>query len=162
MVDETDLLILKELEKNGSGEFTKLAEVAGTTPQSIRYRYYKHAVKRKLIADYEVSIFPYPVQVSDMCSFVIDFENEKVLAKFSNTLHNKPFVVSFAKVIGQNSLIVHMYTPKLEFPHLIECLNHLTRKNIISNFFYVTLDILSFKRQTVAYELFKEGTWSYN
>lgn len=162
MVDETDLLILKELEKNGSGEFTKLAEVAGTTPQSVRYRYYKHAVKRKLIADYEVSIFPYPVQVSDMCSFVIDFENEKVLAKFSNTLHNKPFVVSFAKVIGQNSLIVHTYTPKLEFPHLIESLSHLTRKNIISNFFYVTLDILSFKRQTVAYELFKEGTWSYN
>jgi hypothetical protein len=55
-----------------------------------------------------------------------------------------------------------MYTPKLEFPHLIESLSHLTRKNIISNFFYVTLDILSFKRQTVAYELFKEGTWSYN
>jgi len=162
MVDETDLLILKELEKNGAVEFTQLGKVAGTTPQSIRYRYHKHVVKRKLIADYEASIFPYPLQVSDMCSFVINFENEKVLAKFSNTLHNKPFVLSFAKVIGQNSLIVHVYTPKLEFPHLIESLSHLTRENIISNFFYVTLDILSFKRQTVAYELFKEGTWRYN
>jgi DNA-binding Lrp family transcriptional regulator len=162
IVDEPDLLILKELEKNGAVEFTQLAKVAGTTPQSIAYRYHKHIVKRKLIADYEVSIFPYPLQVSDMCSFVIDFKNEKVLAKFSNTLQDKPFVLSCAKVIGQNSLIVHTYTPKLEFPHLIESLSYLTRENIISNFFYVTLDILSYKRQTVAYKLFKEGTWSYN
>jgi len=162
MVDETDLLILKELEKDGTVGFTQLTEVAGATPQSISYRYHKHVVKRKLIADHEVSIFPYPLHVSDMCSFVIDFKNEKVLAKFSNTLQNKPFVLSFAKVIGKNSLIVHTYTPKLEFPHLIESLSHLARENIISNFFYVTLDILSFKRQTVAYELFKEDTWSYN
>jgi len=160
--DEVDLLILKELEKNGAVGFTQLAKVVGTTPQGIRYRYYKHVVKRKLIADYEVSIFPYPLQVSDMCSFVIDFENENVLARFSNTLNDKPFVLSFAKVIRQNSLIVHTYTPKLEFPHLIESLSRLTRENIISNFFYATLDILSFKRQTVAYDLFKEGTWSYN
>lgn len=161
-VDETDLLVLKELEKNGAAEFTQLAKVAGTTPQSIRYRYYKHVVKRELVADYEVSIFPYPPQVSDMCSFVIDFENEKGLTKFSNTLHDKPFVLNFAKVIEQNSLMVHTYIPKLEFPHFIESLSHLTRENIISNFFYVTLDILSYKRQTVAYELFKGDTWSYN
>lgn len=162
MVDETDLLILKELEKDGAVEFTQLAEVTRTTPQNISYRYSKHVAKRKFIADHEVSIFPYPLQVSDMCTFLIDFENEKVLAKFSNTLHNKPFVLSFAKVIGQNSLIVHTYTPKLEFPHLIDSLSHLTKERIVSNFFYVTLDILSFKRETVAYRFFKEGSWSLN
>jgi len=162
MVDETDLLILKESEKNGAVGFTELSKVARTTPQSVRYRYNQHIVKRKLIADYEVSIFPYPIQVSDMCSFVVDFEGERALAKFSNTLNDKPFVISFAKVIGQNSLIVHTYTPKLELPHLIESLSHLTKEKIVSNFFYVTLDILAFKRQTVAYELFKEGAWRYN
>jgi DNA-binding Lrp family transcriptional regulator len=161
MADETDLLILKESEKDGTVGFTQLAKVVGTTPQSIRYRYNKHVVKRKLVADYEVSIFPYPLQSSDMCSFVIDLENEKALAKFSNTLYNKPFVLSFAKVIGNFSLIVHTYTPKLELPQLIESLRHLIKENIISSFFYVTLDIMSFKRQTIAYEFFKEGTWRY-
>jgi len=161
MVDETDLLILKELEKNGAAEFTQLARTAGTTPQSIRYRYHKHIIKRKLVTDHEISVFPYPIQVSDMSSFIVDFENEEALAKFSNTLNDKPFVLSFAKIVGQNSLIVHTYIPKLEFPHLIESLSKLIRENIISKFFYVTLDILSFKRQTIAYELFKDSAWSY-
>lgn len=161
-VDETDLLILKELEKNGAAEFTQIAKKSGTTPQSIRYRYHQHVIKRKLIADHEVSIFPYPIQVSDMCSFVIDFENEKAMAKFSNTLPNKHFILNFAKVIGQKSLIVHTYTPKTEFSYLIDSLSHLTREGIISDFFHVSLDILSFKRQTVAYELFKKNTWQYN
>jgi DNA-binding Lrp family transcriptional regulator len=161
-VDETDLLILKELEKDGTAEFTQLAKVVNTTPQSVRYRYYKHIVKRNLISDYEVSIFPYPIQVSDMCSFVIDFESEKTLAQFSNTLQGKPFVLSYARVLGQNSLIAHTYTQKLEFPKLIDSLSRLTQENIVSNFFYVTLDISSYKRQTVSYEFFKENAWVYN
>jgi len=161
-VDETDLLILKELEKNGTSEFTQLAKIVNTTPQSVRYRYYKHIIKRSLIADYEVSIFPYPIQVSDLCSFIIDFESKESLAQFSNTLQGKPFVLSYAKVLGQNSLIAHIYTPKLEFPRLIDSLSRLTRENVVTNFFYVTLDISSFKRQTVAYEFFKENTWIYN
>lgn len=161
-VDETDLLMLKELEKNGTAEFTQLAKVVNTTPQSVRYRYFKHVVKRNLITGYEVSIFPYPIQVSDMCSFIIDFESEDKLAQFSNTLQRKPFVLSYAKVLGQNSLIAHTYTPKLEFPKLIDSLSRLTRENIITNFFYVTLDISSYKRQTVSYEFFKENAWIYN
>jgi len=161
-VDETDLLILKELEKDGTTEFTQLANVVDATPQSVRYRYYKHIVKRNLISGYEVSIFPYPIQVSDMCSFIIDFRSEETLGQFSNTLQGKPFVLSYTKVLGQHSLIVHTYTPKLEFPKLIDSLSHLTRENIVTNFFYVTLDISSFKRQTVPYEFFKENAWTYN
>jgi DNA-binding Lrp family transcriptional regulator len=162
MVDDIDLLILKELEKNGAADYTQLAKLMKTTPQSIRYRFLKHVLKRKLIADHELSIFPYPLQVSEMCCFVIDFKDEKALANFSNALNDKPFVVSYGKVIGQNSLILHIYTPKLEFSRLIDSLNYLTRKNVILNFFYVTLDILSYKRQTVAFELFKDGTWKYD
>jgi DNA-binding Lrp family transcriptional regulator len=161
-VDETDLLILKELEKNGTAEFTQLAKVVDATPQSVRYRYYKHVVRRNLIAGYEVSIFPYPIQVSDMCSFIIDFESKEKLAQFSNTLQDKPFVLSYAKVLRQNSLIVHTYTPKLEFPNLIDSLSSLTRKNIVTNFLYITLDISSYKRQTVSYEFFKDNAWAYN
>lgn len=161
-VDETDLLILKELEKDGTTEFTQLAKIVNTTPQSVRYRYFRHIVKRNLIPNYEISIFPYPIQASDMCSFIIDFENEEKLAQFSNTLQGKPFLLSYAKVLGQNSLIVHTYTPKLEFPKLIDSLSRLIRESIVTDFFYVTLDIPSSNRQTVSYEFFKENGWSYN
>jgi DNA-binding Lrp family transcriptional regulator len=162
MVDKTDLLLLKELEKNAFAEFTKIADTLKMSPQGVRYRYHKHVMKHGLIADYEVVIFPYPLPVSDMCSFVIHFQDEKTLAKFSNALSNKPFIINYGKIIGRNSLLIHFYTPKTEFPNLIHALNNLVKKNIIIDFFYVNLDIVSFKRQTISYEFFRDKSWTFN
>jgi len=162
MVDETDVLLLKELEKDGSARFAKLAEVAKITPQGVRYRYYKHIVKRNLISDYQLAHFPYPLQVSDMCSFTIDFANKTALAKFANTLHNKPFTVTYGKMLEKNSLLLHTYTPKMEFSNFIESLNRLAEKDVIRSYFYVTLDLLAFKRQTISYEFFKDNKWTYD
>lgn len=160
-VDYIDLLILKELEKNGLQDFTKLSEVAKITPQAVRHRYHQHVMKRKLIAGYDVAIFPYPLQISDLCTFVFDFVDDQALAKFADSLVDKPFVVNRAKVIGKNSLVVHFYIPKVEFSNFVESLNHLAVKRLIEDFFYVSLDVASFKRQTVSYEFFHGGKWTY-
>ena len=162
MVDETDLFLLKELEKDAFLEFTKLADVLKMSPQGVRYRYYKHVMKHDLIADYEIAIFPYPLLVSDMCSFIVHFRNEEALAKFSNTLSDKPFILNYGKIIGRNSLLMHSYTPKTEFPNFINALNSLVKRNLITDFFYVNLDIPSFKRQTVSYEFFRDKSWIFN
>jgi len=161
-VDETDILILKELEKDGATQFTKLAKVVNITPQGVRYRYYKHIVGRSLLTDYEIATLPYPLPTSDMCSFVIEFENEEKLAKFANSLPNKPFIISYGKTIGQHSLIVHTYTPKTEFSKFIDSMNRLTEKKLAKSFLYVILDVASFKRQTISYEFFKENKWTYD
>ena len=161
-VDETDILILKELEKDGTIKFTKLAEAANITPQGVRYRYHKHIVGRGLIVDHEVATLPYPIPTSDMCSFIIDFENEEKLAKFVNSVENKPFVFNYEKAIGQPTLVVHTYTPKTEFSRFIDAMNRLTEKNLINSFLYATLDVASFRRQTISYEFFRENKWTYN
>ena len=160
--DKTDILILKELEKDGTIKFTKLAEVANITPQGVRYRYHKHIVGRSLLADYEVSRLPYPLPTSDMCSFIIDFENEEKLAKFVNSLQNKPFLITYGKAIGQHSLVAHIYTPKTEFSKFIDSMNRLAEKKLTESFLYVTLDVASFRRQTISYEFFKENKWTLN
>jgi len=161
-VDFTDLLILKELEKDGLLDFTELSKVAKITPQAVRHRYNYHMMKRSLIAGYDVAIFPYPLQISDLCTFVFNFADEQALAKFANSLVDKPFVVNRAKVIDENSLVVHFYVPKVEFSSFVELLNRLSVKGVIEDFFYVSLDIASSKRQTVSYEFFHEGKWVYN
>ncbi len=160
--DYTDLLILKELEKDGLQDFTKLSKVAKITPQAVRHRFYYHVMKRNLITQYELAIFPYPLQVSDLCAFVFNFATEQALTKFANSLVDKPFVVSYAKVIGRNSLVVHFYIPKVEFTNFVGSLDHLAVRRQIEDFFYVSLDVASFKRQTVSYELFHDGKWTYN
>jgi DNA-binding Lrp family transcriptional regulator len=162
MVDKTDLLMLKEMEKDGTVGFTELAHVVKITPQGVRHRYRQHIIKRGLVADYEVAVFPYPVQSSDLGSVLLDFQNQAALSKFVNTLHSKPFILSYSKVIGQDSLIAHFYTPKTEFAHFMNSLNHLVQKGILKDFLYVMLDIASFKRQTVSYEFFSEGKWAYD
>lgn len=161
-VDETDILILKELEKDGTTKFTKLAEVANITPQGVRYRYYKHMVGRSLLTEYEVATLPYPLPTSDMCSFIIEFESEEKLAKFVNTLQKKPFIFSYGKAIDQHSLVIHTYTPKTEFSKFIDSLNRLAEKKLTKNFLYLTLDVVSFKGQTMSYEFFKKNTWTYD
>jgi DNA-binding Lrp family transcriptional regulator len=161
-VDFTDLLILKELEKDGLLDFTELSKVAEITPQAVRYRYHHHMMKRNLIAGYDVAIFPYPLQISDLCTFVFNFADEQALAKFANSLADKPFVLSRAKIIDKNSLVAHFYVPKVEFSGFVDLLNRLSVKGVIEDFFYVSLDIGSFKRQTVSYEFFHEGKWVYD
>jgi len=161
-VDHTDLLILKELEKNGLEDFTQLSKIVKITPQAVRHRFLQHIARRNLIAEYEIAIFPYPMQVSDLCAFVFNFRNHNALAKFANSLVDKPFVINYAKVIGKNSLLVHFYVPKIEFSNFMGSLNHLTGEEIIQDFFYISIDIPSFKRQTVSYEYFREGKWVYN
>ena len=160
--DYTDLLILKELEKDGLQDFTKLSKVARMTPQAIRHRFHQHVLKRNLITDFELAILPYPLQISDLCAFVFNFADEPALAKFANSLIDKPFVMNRAKIIGKNSLVVHFYIPKAEFTKLIESLNLLAMKCVIEDFEYVSLDVASFKRQTVSYEFFRDGKWTYN
>jgi len=161
-VDETDIFVLKELEKNGAIKFTKLAEVANITPQGVRYRFHKHIIGRNLLTDYQIAILPYPLPTSDMCSFIIDFENEEKLAKFVNSLQNKPFIINYGKVIGQHSLIVHTYTPKTQFSGLMDSINHLAEKKLAKSFLYVSLDVASFRRQTISYEFFKGNKWTYD
>jgi DNA-binding Lrp family transcriptional regulator len=160
--DKTDLLILKELEKDGTAKFTELADVVNMTPQGVRYRYYKHIVGWDLLTDYEVATLPYPLPTSDMCSFIIEFEKTEKLAKFVNSLQKKPFIFSYGKVIGKQSLVVHTYTPKTEFSKFIYSMNRLTEKKLIKSFLYITLDVASFKRQTISYEFFKDNRWTYD
>ncbi|RLI40401.1 hypothetical protein DRO69_12925 [Candidatus Bathyarchaeota archaeon] len=161
LVDKKDLLIIKELQKDESIEFKKLAEIVGITPQSVSFRYHKHILGRNLIIDHVVDVYPFPPPLSDLYVFIINFNNEKNLAKFANTCENSPFVVSYSKIIGRDSLIVNVYILKTDFPNLIKALNSLFTKNLIKSFTYATLDPTSYRRQTISYEYFENGKWIY-
>jgi len=117
---------------------------------------------RNLIPYYSVAMFPYPYETSDMCTFVIEFEDKKALAKFTNTLNDKPFILSYARIIGRNSLVVHTYTPKEEFPNLLGLLGQLVKENLISTFFHETLILVPFVDERTPYKRCKNGIWKYD
>jgi DNA-binding Lrp family transcriptional regulator len=162
MADEKDLLLLRQLEKNGVVTFRELAKIVGMSSRNVAYRYKKHLIERKLITDHMVWFLPYPYQLSDTCSFIIEFKDEKALAKFANSLDDKPFIMSYAKVLGENILITNTYIPKAEFPKFINSLNRLAEMQLIKNFSHMVLTLVPHKRGGVPHEFFKEGAWKCN
>ncbi len=162
MADKKDLLIIKELQKDETIGFNKLAEIVGISPQSVGARYQDHILKRKLIVDYAVDVYPYPLEISDLYLFKIDFADQRCLGKFANACEGKPFVLSYSKIIGKDAILVNVYIIKTEFPNFVEALNLLFVEGLITNFFYVTLNQSAYRRQTISYEYFGNGRWLYN
>ena len=160
--DEKDLLLLSQLEKNGVLSYEELAKNVNMNPRTVAYRYKKHLTDRKLILDHMVWFLPYPHEISDACTFIIEFENDRVLAKFANSLDETPFVLSYARVIGREFLIINTYIPKAEFLSFIDSLNILAENRLIKNYFHVTLTLEPHKRGGIPYEFFKDHTWECN
>ena len=71
-------------------------------------------------------------------------------------------MLSYAKVINSNFLIVNTYIPKVEFPSFIDSLNTLAEKQLIINYFHVTLTLNPHKRGGIPFKFFKGNTWECN
>ena len=162
LADKKDLMLLRQLEKDGMTSFEDLSEIVDLSPRAVAYRYKKRLIKRQLIIDHMVHFFPYPYQNSNVCTFTIQFLDQKKLSKFVNSLHNKPFILSYAKVLGKNILITNTYIPTQEFPEFMNMLGLFTKMGFIKDFSYVTLTLIPHKRGGVPYEFFKKGIWKCN
>ena len=159
--DKTDVLILKELEKDAAVSFTNLAKILGISPQLIRYHFYEHLIKRNLLEDYQISLYPFDRAVSDMFFFIFKFDSGEKLAKFATSLMDKPFVNSLGKILEENALIANLYMPKAEFRKFIEILSRLVKSGFLQSYLYVIQDLDRTLRQTISYEYFKNRGWIY-
>jgi DNA-binding Lrp family transcriptional regulator len=159
--DETDVLILKELEKDATVSFTELAEMLGISPQLIRYHFYEHLMKRNLIEGFQITVFPFDRTISDMFYFIFRFGNGEKLAKFALSLLDKPFVYTLGKILEENALIANLYMPKAEFRKFIDILSKLVRSGFLQSYYYVIQDLNRTLRQTISYEYFKNRGWTY-
>lgn len=160
--DEIDVFVLKELEKNPRISLNELARILRVSPQVVEYHYRKHILERDLIEGFEVLTFHFDISMSDMFIFTFKFDSMESYAKFAASLLDKPFVGGLGKIINENSLIVDIYLPKVEFRNFIDILSKLIRKGLLLSYDYVILDLRKAKRQTIPYEFFKNGSWIYD
>jgi len=163
-VDETDLFILKELEKNATISLTAIAKKLGTTLQNVRYHYENHVVKHELIEAFQIAILPFKTPISDLVFFVFRFDSEEKVGKFARSLLDKPFVNMVGKVLGKNALVTQIYLPRVEFRNFVDALSKLVRDEFLQSYEYVLQDLRpgNWSRTTIPYESFKYGLWMYN
>jgi len=160
--DKTDILILKEMEKNPLIRMTILAQKIGISQQLAAYHYLRHIQEQNLIESFEVSLPYFGKDVSDLFMFTFEIGNYETFAKFTSSLLDKPFTRGLGKVLGKNALIAHLYLPKTEFRKFIDTLSKLIRAGLLENYSYVIQDPAKGWRQTISYEYFKDEKWIYD
>lgn len=162
--DETDLFIIKELEKDATTSLTDIAKKLGMTLQNVHYHYKMHLLKKGLIETFQIAIMPFDRAVSDAFFFRFKFDNWKNLAKFARSLLDKPFVYIVGKILNENAIISQVYLPRLEFRNFVESLSKLTQAGYLQSYDYVIQDFRPGKwsRETIPYKFFKDGSWTYN
>lgn len=161
--DETDLFILKELEKDATVNLASIARKFGTTLQNIRYHYEKHVVKHGLIETFQIAILPLDRATVDILFFIFKFSDSEKMGKFARSLLDKPFVAILGKILNENALVSQVYLPRHEFRNFIDALSKLARDNFLERYDYVVQDLRPGKwsRETIPFELFKNGRWMY-
>ncbi len=162
LADEIDVFILKEFEKNPTVRLTKLAAMLNISQQLVEYHYKKHILARGLLESFEAYDYRFDMKSSDMFYFFLTFDSSQKLARFASSLLDKPFVLGLGKVLGQNSIIGHIYLPKLEFRNFIDVLSKLINLGLLQSYSYVIQDLRKAQRQTISYECFKNGLWIYD
>jgi len=162
--DETDLFILKELEKDATMSLSAIAKKLGTTLQNVHHHFKMHVIKDGLLEAFQIGIFPFDRRISDMFFFVFRFDSEEKMAKFALSLLDKPFAYTVGKVLGENAIIAYVYLPRSEFRNLVDNLSKLVKTGFLQTYFYVIQDIRPGKwsRETIPYEFFKDGSWIYD
>ena len=162
LADETDVFILKELEKDPTVRLVDLAAKLGISQQLADYHYKKHIIARELLESFDVLDFRFDMKASDMFYFFLTFENSEKLARFASSLLDKPFVLGLGKILGENVLLAHVYLPKLEFRNFVDALSKLISLGLLQSYKYVIQDLRNAQRQTISYEYFKDRSWIYD
>jgi DNA-binding Lrp family transcriptional regulator len=161
-VDYEDLLIIKELEKDGRATLTDISKTLGIPLEKVKYHFREHVSKRGLIEGYQVEIYRFPSLASEYLFFKFEFDSHEKMAKFALSLHDKPFPFWLGKVLGENALMSHVYLPRREFRRFIEALSTLIKRGLLKRYHYVIEDMFKVWRETIPYEHFENGRWNYN
>ncbi len=160
--DERDLVILKELMKNGRVKLADLAKIFGVTLPAAKYRF-DNIRKRGLIHEYVLEILPYAPDVADLYEVRMDFKSEGLMRGRAEILGTLPFVLNYTPLRGSNSLSVRIYLPRGEVNNLITLLSTLARLGVLTNFTYVWLDHSTIQAQTFSYKEYStQHGWHYD
>ncbi len=161
--DETDLFILKELEKEATISFVDVAKKLNLPRQIIEYHYRNHILKRGLIENIQVAVAPFDRKgMSETLFFHFRFRDKEWMAKFAVSLLDKPFVHFLGKVLNEKALVAYLhFLSRNDFRRFMGALSQVIRMGFIKDYNYAFLDLEKTARETIRHEFFKDGTWIY-
>lgn len=162
MFDKKDLIILKELVKDGRTKLTHLAGLLEMTVPAVKYRF-DNLARSGFIQEYVIDMLPFPPEISDLYEMVLDFKSNEGLCHGEKILSSLPMVMTLSRVEGTYSIAVRVYLPRTQMNNLLTMLSALSRTGVLTGFTYVLLDPMTIRAQTFSYEYYEDNTgWQYD
>lgn len=160
--DKKDLIILKELVRDGRTRLTSMAELLGLTVPAVKYRY-DNLARSGFIHEYVIDMLPFAPEISDMYEMVLDFKTRDSLAQAEKVFASLPMVMTFSRVEGTSSLSIRVYLPRAQMNNMLTMFSAMSRSGILSGFTYVLLDPMTIRAQTFSFKTYEDATgWHYN
>jgi DNA-binding Lrp family transcriptional regulator len=160
--DKKDLIILKELVRDGQTKLTQLAPLLNMTVPAVKYRF-DNLARSGFIREYVIDMLPFAPEISDLYEMFLDFQTREGLCHAEKILSSLPMVLTHSRVEGANSIDVRMYLPRTQMNNLLTMLSALSRRGVLTGFTYVLLDPMTIRAQTFAYKFYEDSTgWRYD
>jgi len=161
--DKKDMLIVKELQKNGRKSFAELAPLLGISLQGVKYHYDKKLVPTGIVKYFGFDVWPYPEEVSAYHEILLNFKNVQDMNRFVSLVPELFFVLGIAKVLRQNALIVRAYSLQKQVPNLFTFLSEMTQKGHLESYSAFRQNFVQRDVQTISYELYDdENGWAFD
>ncbi len=154
--DKKDIMIVKELEKNGRRTFADLAPILGITLQGVKYHYDKRLVPSGVVRYFDYDVWPYPVEISAYHEVMLEFTSTAAMNRFFTILEELFFVVGVAKVLRRNTLVARTYIPESQLTNMYDFFSELAKTEQLDSYSSVRLNFAGRLNQTLSYELFDE------
>ena len=161
--DEKDMLIVKELEKNGRKSFAELAPLLGISLQGVKYHYDKKLIPAGIVKYFGFDVLTYPKEVSAYHEILLNFRNSQDMNRFFSLMRELFFVLGVSKVFSRNELVVRTYTLQNLVPSLFAFLSEMAREGHLESYSAIRQNFVDRDVQTISYELYNEDEgWDFN
>jgi len=160
--DKKDLIILKEMVKDAKTTLASLTKLLAMTLPAAKYRFDRLSANG-FIEDYVIGMLPYAPDISTLCEVRLDFFKENLLAKVEKLFSRLPFVLSYSRILGLNSIAARIYIPARETINLLTFLSSMVKEGVLSTYYYMQLEPLTIQAQTFAYKDYDDKSgWRYD
>jgi len=163
LADERDLLIVKELEKNARKSFADLAPLLGVSLQAVKYRYDKRLVPNGIVKNFDLDVYPYPIEVSAYHEILLEFPSNEAMNRFFALQKELFFILASSKVIGRTTLIVRTCILESQLHNMFRFFSEMAKEKLLESYSALRLSFKGRETQTISYELFDDKNgWVFN
>ena len=161
--DKKDMLIVKELEKNGRKSFAELAPLLGISLQGVKYHYDKKLVPSGIVKYFAFDVWPYPEEISARHEILLEFKNAQEMNRFYSLVRELFFVPGVSKVLHQNTLLVRTYILQNQVPSLFKFLSEMAQEGHLESYSAIRQSFVERAVQGIPYRLYDEETgWDFD